>query len=188
MQAPTITTFSPTSGAVGDSVTITGTNFSSTLASNTVKFNGVTATLNSGTTTQLVAVVPSGSTTGKLSITTSAGTVNSSGDFTITTPPSSTIYDSTTDFSNVQGPIWYYLNGDTTQMATYLSSCTATSGACWQGANAYLTISNHGAHPGDTAFPSTMRAIRRWVSPGAGTASISGSSSDETAQGKWNLE
>ena len=53
--APTITTFSPTSGAVGDSVTITGTNFSSTLASNTVKFNGITATLNSGTTAQLVS-------------------------------------------------------------------------------------------------------------------------------------
>ena len=59
---------------------------------------------------------------------------------------------------------WYYLNGDATQMATYLTSCTATSGECWQGANTYLTISNHGAHPGDTAFPSTMRAIRRWVS------------------------
>ena len=180
---PTITTFSPTSGAVGNSVTITGTNFSSTLTSNTVKFNGVTATLNSGTTTQLVAVVPSGATTGKLSVTTSAGTVNSSSDFTISTPPPSTVYDSTADFSNVQGPVWYYLNGDATQMATYLTSCTATSGECWQGANTYLTISNHGAHPGDTAFPSTMRAIRRWVSPGAGTVSISGSSSDETAAG-----
>ena len=55
--APTITTFSPSSGAVGTSVTITGTNFSSTLSSNTVKFNGTTATLSSGTTTQLVAVV-----------------------------------------------------------------------------------------------------------------------------------
>lgn len=181
--APTITTFSPPSGAVGTSVTITGTNFSPTLASNTVKFNGTTATLSSGTTTQLVAVVPSAATTGKISVTTSAGTVNSSGDFTITTPPSSTVYDSAADFSNVQGPVWYYLNGDTTEMATYLTSCTATSGACWQGANTYLTIYAHGAHPGDTAFPSTMKAIRRWVSPGAGTVSISGSSSDETAAG-----
>ena len=180
---PTITTFSPSSGAVGTSVTITGTNFSSTLGSNTVKFNGITATLSSGTTTQLVAVVPASATTGKISVTTSAGTVNSSGDFTITTLPSSTIYDSAADFSNVQGPIWYYLNGDTTQMATYLTSCTATSGACWQGANTYLTIYDHGAHPGDPAAPSTMKATRRWVAPGAGTVSISGSSSDETAVG-----
>ena len=182
--APTITTFSPTSGAVGTSVTITGTNFSSTLASNTVKFNGTTATLSSGTTTQLVAVVPSASTTGKISVTTSAGTVNSSGDFTITTPPSSTVYDSAADFSNIQGPVWYYLNGDATQMATYLASCTSTpSGPCWQGANTYLTISATGAHPGDTAFPTTMKSTRRWISPGAGTVSISGSSSDEVAAG-----
>ena len=159
--APTITTFSPSSGAVGTSVTITGTNFSSTLSSNTVKFNGITATLSSGTTTQLVAVVPASATTGKISVTTSVGTVNSSADFTITTPPSSTVYDSAADFSNVQGPIWYYLNGDTTEMATYLASCTATSGACWQGANTYLTISDHGAHPGDPTAPSTMKATRR---------------------------
>jgi len=181
--APTITTFSPTSGAVGTSVTITGTNFSSTLASNTVKFNGTTATLSSGTTTQLVALVPTAATTGKISVTTSVGTATSSADFTITTPPSSTVYDSTVDFSSVQGPVWYYLNGDTTEMATYLSSCTATSGACWQGANTYLTISNHGAHPGDPSFPTTMRAIRRWVSPGTGTVTVSGTSSDETAAG-----
>ena len=180
---PTITTFSPSSGAVGTSVIITGTNFSSTLSSNTVKFNGITATLSSGTTTQLVAVVPASATTGKISVTTSVGTVNSSADFTITTPPSSTVYDSAADFSNVQGPIWYYLNGDTTEMATYLASCTATSGACWQGANTYLTISDHGAHPGDPTAPSTMKATRRWVAPGAGTVSISGSSSDETAAG-----
>lgn len=180
---PTITTFSPSSGAVGTSVIITGTNFSSTLSSNTVKFNGTTATLSSGTTTQLVAVVPASATTGKISVTTSAGTVNSSSDFTITTPPSSTVYDSAADFSNVQGPIWYYLNGDTTEMATYLASCTATSGACWQGANTYLTISDHGAHPGDPTAPSTMKATRRWVAPAAGTISISGSSSDEVAAG-----
>ena len=182
--APTITTFSPSSGAVGTSVTITGTNFSSTLSSNTVKFNGTTATLSSGTTTQLVAVVPTGATTGKISVTTSTGTVNSSSDFTITTPPSSTVYDSVADFSNVQGPIWYYLNGDTTQMATYLTSCTSTpSGPCWQGISTYLTISATGAHPGDTAAPSTMKATRRWVAPAAGTISISGSSSDEVAAG-----
>ena len=182
--APTITTFSPSSGAVGTSVTITGTNFSSTLGSNTVKFNGITATLSSGTTTQLVAVVPASATTGKISVTTSVGTVNSSSDFTITTPPSSTVYDSAVDFSNVQGPIWYYLNGDTTQMATYLTSCTSTpSGPCWQGISTYLTISATGAHPGDTAAPSTMKATRRWVAPAAGTISISGSSSDEVAAG-----
>ena len=60
---PTITTFSPTSGAVGNSVTITGTNFSSTLTSNTVKFNGVTATLNSATTTATTITITGTTTT-----------------------------------------------------------------------------------------------------------------------------
>lgn len=41
--APTITSLSPTSGAVTASVTITGTNFGSTQGSGTVKFNGTTA-------------------------------------------------------------------------------------------------------------------------------------------------
>ena len=40
--SPTITSLTPTSGQVGDTVTITGTNFSTTLANNTVSFNGQT--------------------------------------------------------------------------------------------------------------------------------------------------
>jgi len=49
--APTITTLSPTSGAIGASVTITGTNFSTTPTSNTVTFNGTAATVTSATAT-----------------------------------------------------------------------------------------------------------------------------------------
>jgi len=181
---PTITNFSPSSGVIGTSVTITGTNFSSTLGSNTVKFNGTTASLSSGSTTQLVATVPSAATTGRLTVTVGAVTATSSSDFTISAPPSGTTYSSVADFSNVQGPVWYYLNGDATQMATYLTSCTSTtSGPCWQGANTYLTISATGAHPGDPTFPTTMRSTRRWVAPATGTISISGTSSDEVAAG-----
>ena len=75
--------------------------FLSTLTSNTVKFNGGHRfTLSSGTTTQLVAVVPSGATTGQtLCHHLRRHPVNSSSDFTISTPPPSTVYDSTTDFS-----------------------------------------------------------------------------------------
>src|ERR1700731_4299981 len=42
--APSITSLSPTSGAVGASVTITGTNFGSPQGTSTVKFNTTTAT------------------------------------------------------------------------------------------------------------------------------------------------
>src|SRR5207302_7926264 len=46
--APSITTLSPTSGAVGALVTITGTNFGTSQGTSTVKFNGTaTATVPS---------------------------------------------------------------------------------------------------------------------------------------------
>ena len=168
--APTITTFSPTSGSVGTSVTITGTNFSSTLSSNTVKFNGITATLSSGSTTQLVATVPTAATTGKISVTTSAGTVNSSANFTISTAPPSTVYDSVTDFSSTQGPVWYYLNGDYSEM-TYSSF--------WNGAELYQGLWDSGGHPG--YFGSN--AIRRWVCPATGTWNVSGITGDTDSGG-----
>src|SRR5262249_359013 len=41
---PIISTLTPTSGAVGTSVTITGTNFGATQGTSTVTFNGVSAT------------------------------------------------------------------------------------------------------------------------------------------------
>lgn len=66
--APTITSFAPPKGAVGTDVTINGTGFSATAANNTVKFNGTVATVKSATATQIVATVPTGATTGKVTV------------------------------------------------------------------------------------------------------------------------
>ena len=64
---PSITSLSPTSGAVGASVTITGTNFGATQGTSTVKFNTTTATtITSWSTTSIVAKVPTGATTGNV--------------------------------------------------------------------------------------------------------------------------
>ena len=57
---PTITSFTPTSGIVGTAVTITGTNFNTTAASNIVYFGKVKATVSSATATQIVCAVPYG--------------------------------------------------------------------------------------------------------------------------------
>jgi gliding motility-associated-like protein len=59
-QAPTITSFTPTSGAVGSTVTITGTGFNTSAANNVVYFDGVKAAVTASTSTSLTVTVPSG--------------------------------------------------------------------------------------------------------------------------------
>ncbi len=78
-----LTGFSPASGTVGTSVTITGTNFNTTLSENIVKFNGITATVTSATATELVVTVPETATTGKITVTLGGKTITSSTDFTV---------------------------------------------------------------------------------------------------------
>jgi len=56
--SPTISSFTPTGGAMGATVVITGTNFSVTPSQNTVKFNGKPATVTAATATQLTVTVP----------------------------------------------------------------------------------------------------------------------------------
>ena len=78
-----IVNFTPGNGPVGASVTINGTGFSSTTGQNTVQFNGTSATVTSATATKIVAVVPSGATTGPISITSPNGSATSSSVFTV---------------------------------------------------------------------------------------------------------
>ena len=79
---PTVTGITPTTGAAGATVTITGTNFNSTPANNTVKFSGVLATVTAATSTSLTVTVPTGAITGTVSVTTAGGTATSAGGFT----------------------------------------------------------------------------------------------------------
>ena len=81
----TVLQFTPASSPVGATVTIYGTGFSATPASNTVKFNGTTATVLTASTTMLTANVPSGTTTGPISVTVGATTATSTASFTVGT-------------------------------------------------------------------------------------------------------
>lgn len=80
----TIQTFAPVSGFVGSSVTILGSGFNPNPGQNTVKFNGVTATVTSVSSTVIVAIVPVTATTGTVSVTNSNGTATSGQTFTVT--------------------------------------------------------------------------------------------------------
>jgi subtilisin family serine protease len=79
--APTISSFSPTSGGTGTSVTITGTNFT---GATSVSFNNQSATFTVNSSTQITASVPNCSSSGLVRVTTAGGTATSSGSFTVT--------------------------------------------------------------------------------------------------------
>ncbi len=83
--SPTITSLNPTSGPVGTSVTIAGTNFGASQGSSTVTFNGTSAgTATSWSATSIVIPVPAGATTGYV-VVTGGGVASNGMNFTVTT-------------------------------------------------------------------------------------------------------
>ncbi|MBC7570886.1 MAG: IPT/TIG domain-containing protein [Spirosoma sp.] len=78
-----ITSFSPTTAPVSTTLTITGTNFNTTPASNIVTFGNVPATVNSATSTQLVVTVPTGATDGPISVSANGAKATSTANFVI---------------------------------------------------------------------------------------------------------
>lgn len=78
-----IFSFMPTHGAAGTQVTLEGQGFSSTLANNSVSFNGTPTTVLSATATQLVTSVPTGATTGPISVTVGTQTATSTSAFVV---------------------------------------------------------------------------------------------------------
>ena len=77
---PKITTFSPTSGTVGTPVTITGSGF---IQATAVGFNRTAATFTVNSDTQISTTVPTGATTGKITVTTKGGSGASTTNFTV---------------------------------------------------------------------------------------------------------
>jgi hypothetical protein len=86
-KTPVVNEFSPDSGIVGTIVTISGSNFSEIPSNNIVKFNSTTATVSSATPASLVVEVPSGASTGNVSVTTNGKTGTSAGDFIVVGSP-----------------------------------------------------------------------------------------------------
>jgi YD repeat-containing protein len=83
---PTITSFSPTVGLPGTSVTVSGTNFDAAPIRNRVLFNGLGSTaVSSATSTSLSTAVGVVATSGHLTVATPAGSAISAGDFFV--PP-----------------------------------------------------------------------------------------------------
>jgi hypothetical protein len=132
--APTITSLSPTSGAVGASVVITGTNFGLTQGSSTVKFNGTTAT-PCGTcwnSTTITVNVPTGAGTGNVVVTVS-GVASNGKSFTVLPTPSITSLSLTSGAVGASVVITGTNLGSTQGASTVkFNGTTATPcGTCW---------------------------------------------------------
>ncbi len=91
---PTITSFNPASGPVGATVTISGTNFTGATNVSWPSFARASFAVISDTTIQ--ATVPAAARSGFLSVTTPAGTANSSSPFTVEGAPTITSFTPTT--------------------------------------------------------------------------------------------
>ena len=83
---PVINSFSPASGAIGTTVTITGSNFNTTPSNNTVYFGYVKAYVLSATATTLTVTVPAGATYQPISVTNNNLTASSQVPFNVTFP------------------------------------------------------------------------------------------------------
>jgi uncharacterized protein (TIGR03437 family) len=106
--APTISGFSPASGAVGSSVTVTGTNFT---GATSVKFNGQTATFTVNSSTQITATVPNCSAAGTISVTTAGGTANSASSFSVTGCTTQQQLLSNPGFESGNNGVWVITSG-----------------------------------------------------------------------------
>ena len=82
--APSITSFSPTNGSAGTTVTLTGKNLTN---ASTVWFNGRYAAFLVWSASQITALVPAGATSGQISVVASGGLATSAANFTVTTNP-----------------------------------------------------------------------------------------------------
>ncbi|WP_161554292.1 beta strand repeat-containing protein [Stenotrophobium rhamnosiphilum] len=83
VSALTISGFTPAAGAVGSQVTIYGTGFDPVPANNIVAINGTSTLVSSASATQLVTSVPTGASTGKITVSNPTGSAVSAANFVV---------------------------------------------------------------------------------------------------------
>ena len=87
---PEMTSLTPSANYEGTSVTIAGSDFSSTPSDNKVSFNGTTATVTAASASSITTTVPDGATSGEVTVTVSGGETTETSNgvaFTVLTLP-----------------------------------------------------------------------------------------------------
>jgi len=199
-QTPTITSFTPTSGGVGTTVTITGTNFTSVTS---VKFNGTeAASFSAANATTITATVPTGATTGTVSVTTPKGTATSAASFTIVvsaptvtsfTPTSGSPSTSVTiTGANLTGATAVTFNGTAATTFTVASATTVNAtvpDGATTGKIAVTTPSGTGTSAADftvTGGAPTVSTFQPTSGPVGTSVIIAGTSFKDATEVKFN--
>lgn len=158
---PTIEEISPTSGEVGSTVTITGTNFSPKATENTVSFNGTFATVNASTITTIATLVPDGTTSGPIKISVQGKTVIGPV-FTVNQPPMPSI----TSIAPISGTV----GTEVTIIGTNFSTTASENIVSFNGTQSTVTVS-------------TGTSITTTVPIGATSGTVSVVVNNQTANG-----
>jgi hypothetical protein len=165
--APSIMSFTPTSGAAGTTVTISGSGFTGATA---VTFKGAAATFTLNSATQITATVPSGASSGPISVSTPAGTATSSTSFSVT---SGTSVASISSFSPSSGT-----TGTTVTISG--SGFTGATALTFNGAAAAFTVNSASQITATVPSGASSGPIRITTPAGTATSSTSFSITSST--------
>lgn len=154
---PSITSFTPSAGAIGASVTIAGEHFDNASA---VSFNGTGAAFTVNSPTQITATVPTGAALGPIAVTTPYGTASSATDFVVLLPPTITSFSPGTGQAGTVVTIF----------GTYFHAAT---GVAFNGTNAGFSIITPGLLTAVVPPGATTGPIRVTTPVGVATSSNS---------------
>jgi hypothetical protein len=179
---PTIASLVPTSGPVGTSVTVSGTNFGPAQGSSTIAFNGMTATPSSWGTTRIVVPVPTGATTGNVTVTV-VNQLSNAASFIVSTPsptlsglspPSGRVGTSVTiagaNFGASQGTSTVAFHGSVVTPTSWTpTSITAPVPSLATSGNVYVTVAGQPSN----GLSFAVTPIITSLTPTSGTAGTS---------------
>ncbi|HEU4833222.1 MAG TPA: M12 family metallo-peptidase, partial [Pyrinomonadaceae bacterium] len=188
---PTISGFTPGTGATSTAVTINGTNF---ITPSAVRFNGVAATFTVNSTTQIVANVPNGATSGPITVQTPHGTAVSVGSFTVPggsptvqfSQPNYSVNEAT-GFLNVD-----VTRGDTSGAATVnyatsdtagLTNCTIANGVASERCDYATTVGTLRFAAGESLKSITIPVVNDAIGEGSENFTITLSGATGTTLG-----
>jgi hypothetical protein len=167
--SPNISSLAPAFGLAGTTIVIAGTNFGATQGSSSVSFNGILATASSWSQAQIIVTVPTGATSGNVTVTAS-GVTGGAAYFAVTGPVITSISRSVgtvgTDieiqgsyFGATQGTSTVTINGAIASIANQWSNtfiiATVPSGATT--GNLVVTVNGASANAGTfTVYPTPV--------------------------------